>query len=159
MLDNGEIMDKVRALVEQSGLDTTEIARRCGEPEKKIKQILDGGKNPSFTPLCGIIIACGGSADEIIDAVSPTREASAPSSELVMQLRADLRHERRRVAQGWTLFVVSVVLIIAMLLFDLLNPQFGWFRYEIQQQAACEGARTAYVAMCRVIGAIREFIL
>ena len=138
MLDNGEIMDKVRALVEQSGLDTTEIARRCGEPEKKIKQILDGGKNPSFTPLCGIIIACGG---------------------LVIQLRADLRHERKRGAQGWTLFVVSVALIIAMLLFDLLNPQFGWFRYEIQQQAACEGARTAYVAMCRVIGAIREFIL
>lgn len=159
MLDNGEIMDKVRALVEQSGLDTTEIARRCGEPEKKIKQILDGGKNPSFAPLCGIIIACGGSVDEIIGAAPTSVQTSPSDGGLVIQLRADLRHERKRGAQGWTLFVVSVALIIAMLLFDLLNPQFGWFRYEIQQQAACEGARTAYVAMCRVIGAIREFIL
>lgn len=158
MLDNGEIMDKVRALVEQSGLDTTEIARRCGEPEKKIKQILDGGKNPSFTPLCGIIIACGGSVDEIIGAAPTSVQTSPSDGGLVIQLRADLRHERKRGAQGWTLFVVSVALIIAMLLFDLLNPQFGWFRYEIQQ-ATCEGARTAYVAMCRAIGAIREFIL
>lgn len=158
MLDNGEIMDKVRALVEESGLDTTEIARRCGEPEKKIKQILDGGKNPSFTPLCGIIIACGGSVDEIIDAAPPTREASAPSSELVIQLRADLRHERRRVVQGWTLFVCMVAAVMAILVFDLLNPQFGWVRYQVQQ-AMYTGEKTAYVAMCRTMSAIREFIL
>lgn len=159
MLDNGEIMGKVRDLVEESGLDVAEIARRSGESEKKIRQILSDGKNPSFTPLCEIITACGGSADEIIGA-APTSVQTSPSNDgLVIQLRADLRHERKRGAQGWTLFVVSVVLIIAMLLFDLLNPQFGWFRYEIQQQATCERTRTAYVAMCRAIDAIREFIL
>mgnify|MGYP004459791927 CR=1 FL=1 len=159
MLNNGELMDKVRDLVEESGLEPSEIARRCGEPEKKIRQILDGAKNPSFTPLCEIITACGGSVDIIIGA-APTSVQTSPSNDgLVIQLRADLRHERKRGAQGWTLFVVSVALIIAMLLFDLLNPQFGWFRYEIQQQATHEGTKTAYVTMCRAIGAIREFIL
>ena len=159
MLDNGEIMGKVRDLVEESGLDVAEIARRSGESEKKIRQILSDGKNPSFTPLCEIITACGGSADEIIGA-APTSVQTSPSNDgLVIQLRADLRHERKRGAQGWTLFVVSVALIIAMLLFDLLNPQFGWFRYEIQQQATCERTSTAYVAMCRAISTVHEFIL
>ncbi len=158
MLDNGEIMDKVRDLVESSGLAPSEIARRCGEPEKKIRQILDGGKNPSFTPLCGIITACGGSVDEIIGAVPPP-QASQSNDGLVIQLRADLRHERRRGARGWALFVAAMALIIAVLVYDLLNPQIGWFRYEAQRQAAYEGTQTAYAAMCRVLGAIREFIL
>ena len=159
MLDNYEIMEKVQALVEESGLDVAEIARRSGESEKKVRQILSEGKNPSFTPLCGIITACGGSVDKIIGA-APTSAQTSPSFDgLVIQLRSDLRHERRKGCAGWVLFVVSVALIIAMLLFDLLNPQFGWFRYEIQQQATGERTRTAYVAMCRAIGAVREFIL
>lgn len=159
MLDNGELMDKVRDLVEKSGLEPPEIARRCGEPEKKIRQILDGAKNPSFTPLCGIITACGGSVDEIIGA-APTSVQTSPSNDgLVIQLRADLRHERKRGAQGWALFIAAMLFIVAELVFDLLNPQFGWFRYEVQRQATYEGTKTAYVAMCRAVGAIREFIL
>lgn len=158
MLDNYEIMEKVQALVEESGLDVAEIARRSGESEKKVRQILSEGKNPSFTPLCGIITACGGSVDKIIGA-APTSAQTSPSNDgLVIQLRSDLRYERRKGRTGWVLFVCMVAIAVAVLLIDLANPQFGWVRYEMQRQSAV-GEQTAYSVLCRALAAIGEIIL
>ena len=41
-----EIMERVRELVDGSGLTVPEIARICGEPEQKIRRVLADGKSP-----------------------------------------------------------------------------------------------------------------
>lgn len=155
MVDTGEIMEKVHGLVDESGLTVAEIAHKSGESEQKIRRTLEG-KNPSFAPLCAIIMACGGSIDEVLGV---ERENSNGGGELVKQLRADLNHERRRGKAGWTLFVVLVGVMVALLIFDVLNPQFGWVRYELARQAGYGAAQTSILALGRIISGIRQFIL
>lgn len=156
MIDLNEVMEKVHVLVDESGLTVPEIAHKCGESEQKIRRTLEG-KNPSFAPLCGIITACGGSVD-IILGVSSFGDTT-PNKGLENQLRADLRHERRRGQTGWSLFVAMVVLMMGILVFDILNPQFGWVRYEVAMQAAYGTANTAVQVLCRALDSARQFIL
>lgn len=158
MLEPCEIMERVRELVDGSGLTVPEIARICGEPEQKIRRVLADGKSPAFAPLCGIITACGGSVDEIIGA-APTEKAAPVNDALVIQLRADLRHERKRNSLGWVLFAVVAFIAIGVLIYDIANPQFGLVRYNIQQAAA----RIRETASHTPVSAVRrwacEFIL
>lgn len=158
MLEPCEIMERVRELVDGSGLTVPEIARICGEPEQKIRRVLADGKSPAFVPLCGIITACGGSVDEIIGAV-PTGNAAPVNDALVIQLRADLRHERKRNSLGWILFAVVAFIAIGVLIYDIANPQFGWVRYNIQQAAAHMGETAAHTPLSAVWRWVCEFML
>lgn len=155
MVDTGEIMEKVHEIVNESGLTVAEIAYKSGESEQKIRRTLEG-KNPSFAPLCAIIIACGGSIDDVLGI---ERETNSSGGELVKQLRADLHHERKRGKTGWTLFVVMVGIMVGLLIFDVLNPQFGWVRYEVARQAGYGVSQTSILALGRIIAGIRQFIL
>lgn len=158
MLEPCEIMERVRALVEGSGMTAAEIARICGEPEQKIRRVLADGKSPAFVPLCGIITACGGSVDEIIGA-APAEKPVPASDALVIQLRADLRHERRQNSLGWVLFAAVAFIAIGVLIFDIANPQFGWVRYNIQQAAARMSETASYTPLGAVWRRVCEFIL
>lgn len=156
LVDLNEVMEKVHALVDESELTVPEIAHKCGESEQKIRRTLEG-KNPSFAPLCGIITACGGSVDNILGIVSA--QDGTPNKGLENQLKADLRHERKRGQTGWGLFVCMVVLMMGILIFDILNPQFGWVRYEVAMQAAYDTANTAVQVLNRVLDNAHQFIL
>lgn len=157
MVELNEVMEKVHALVEESGLTPAEIAHKCGENEQKIRRTLEG-KNPSFAPLCGIITACGGSVDCILG-IAPEQQNAAVNRGVENQLRADLRHERKHSQTGWVLFVAMVALMMGILIFDILNPQFGWVRYEIARQAMHSSTQSYMQALCALLSGVREFIL
>lgn len=157
LVELNEIMEKVHTLVDESGLTVADIAHKCGESEQKVRRTLEG-KNPSFAPLCAIITACGGSVDCILG-VTPEQQNAALSKGLENQLRADLRHERKHAQTGWGLFVAMVALMMGILLFDILNPQFGWVRYEVARQAAYSAAQTSTQALSAVFNYARKFIL
>lgn len=145
MLDKDEILEQVRMLVENSGMNTVELAAKCGLPETTLRRALADGKNPSFLVLCEIIKACDGSVDAVIgiDHAATVQ----PNEPLLRQLKSDLEHERRGRKFNMRLFLVAVIVIIVILLGDLLNPQLGWIRYNAQQ-AAYQVKEAVAVIMC-----------
>lgn len=145
MLDKDEILEQVRLLVESSGMNTVELAAKCGLPETTLRRALADGKNPSFLVLCEIIKACGGSVDAVIgiDHAATVQ----PNEPLLRQLRADLDHERRGRKFNMRLFLIAVFILVAVLIIDLMNPQIGWIRYNAQQ-AAYQGKEAVAVIMC-----------
>lgn len=145
MLDKDEILEQVRMLVENSGMNPVELAAKCGLPETTVRRALADGKNPSFIVLCEIIKACGGSIDAV---VGIDHAATAqPNEPLLRQLKSDLEHERRGRKFNMRLFLVAVIVIIVILLVDLLNPQLGWIRCNAQQ-AAYQVKEAVAVIMC-----------
>ena len=95
--------------------------------------------------LCEIIKACGGS----IDAIAGIDHAATvlPNEPLLRQLKQDLEHERRGRKFNMRLFLIAVFILVAVLIIDLMNPQLGWIRYNVQQ-AAYQGQAAAAVIMC-----------
>lgn len=145
MLDKDEILEQVRLLVENSGMNTVELAAKCGLPETTVRRALADGKNPSFIVLCEIIKACGGSIDAV---VGIDHAATTPPNEpLIRQLRADIQHERNGRKLNMRLFLIAIFILVAVLIVDLMNPQLGWIRYNAQQ-AAYQGKAAVAVIMC-----------
>lgn len=133
MLDKDEILEQVRLLVENSGMNTVELAAKCGLPETTVRRALADGKNPSFIVLCEIIKACSGSIDAV---VGIDHAATAqPNEPLLRQLKSDLEHERRGRKFNMWLFLIAMFILVAVLIVDLMNPQLGWIRYNAQQAA------------------------
>lgn len=155
MVDTYKILDDVRAMVDNSGLTLAEIAHRCGESEQRIRRVLDG-KNPSFVPLCGIVMACGGSVDALLGIATPKVEQLPANRGLEIQLRADLRKvevSNRKKDIAITLLVSAIIILLFM---DILNPQFGWIRYEIARDTAYRLEDAAYYVLCGVINWVRQ---
>ena len=148
--DLNEVMPRVRNLVTASGLSYSDLALRCNVNELTIRRVLDSPKNPSFTLVCDIIVACGGSVDEVIG-LPPSGRAAEPSDSLAAQLRADLAHERRRAdtnEHAKTLLLLLLVVVLTVVVVDLLNPHVGWIRYGLAQQAAFVQSTTRAVVLC-----------
>ena len=145
MLDKDEILEQVRMLVENSGMNTVELAAKCGLPEATARRALADGKNPSFIVLCEIIKACGGSIDAVvgIDHAATVQ----PNEPLLRQLKSDLEHERRGRKFNMRLFLIAMFILVAVLIVDLMNPQLGWIRYNAQQ-AAYQVKEAVAVIMC-----------
>ncbi len=148
--DLNEVMPRVRNLVAASGLSYSDLALRCNVNELTVRRVLDQPKNPSFILVCDIIVACGGSVDEVIG-LPPSGRAAEPSDSLAAQFRADLAYERRRADKNEhvkTLLLLLLVVVLAVVVVDLLNPHVGWIRYGLAQQAAFVQSTTRAVVLC-----------
>lgn len=130
------ILERIRTMVDESGLSYVSIAASCGVSEKTVSRVLhdtDPGKNPSFLLLCGIITACGGSVDEVIgNAQAGGQRIVVSDSALVSELHSEVRHERNKVRLWSTLFVVLALAVILVFAYDAFNPHIGWIRYATQ---------------------------
>lgn len=146
MQDLNLILERVRTLAQESGLNYVSIADRCGVSEKSVSRVLndtDPGKNPSFMLVCGIITACGGSVDEVIgNARGETKRLIVSSDALVAELHSEVAHERRKVKLWSTLFVVLALAVIIVFAYDAFNPHIGWIRYASQAAYSLEPAST-----------------
>lgn len=145
------ILERIRTMVDESGLSYTTIAASCGVSEKTVSRVLqdDPGKNPSFLLLCGIVTACGGSVDEVIGNAPSGPRIVVSDVPLVKELRETLKLERDRGKTWSVLFVVLAFGVIALFVYDAFNPHIGWIRYSLE--AALYNAETAGLEILRHI--------
>lgn len=145
-------LDKLKALKKERGLTNAEIATLSGVPVSTVNRIFSGETpNPQFESIVSIVVALGGSLDELVG-IRGSEEASSPaqadqtiaayaeavkekdariadkerSIQSFKEVVSNLRREKTRIL----IFTgVVLVLVIGAFLADLLNGSFGNIRY------------------------------
>lgn len=142
MVDNSDlILQKVIALKEESGMTFDEISIKSKVPLTSVKRYFNGEtKSPGFLPLSSIIVALGGSVDEVLGLVPQAQKPT--NNEFTRQLQSDLWYERKQKRYWIYAFILLVAFDLAIIVFDLTHPDMGYIRYS--QQTAFEMLCAAY---------------
>lgn len=147
-----DYLKKLRELKKEKGLTNEDIAELADVPENTVAKIMSGTtQDPRFESVARIIIALGGSVDQILGLAKEDPDPIPSRVENVVSNYADLLKEKdirlaekdktietykeavknlRKEKSHILCFIgVFVALIILILLFDLLNGNIGYFRY------------------------------
>ena len=123
---------QLKLLKEKRKLTNQQLSDLSGVPVGTINRILSGQTdNPSFQTVCDIVIALDGSLDELAG-IRPKKDNEAENAKYTPEIEAiykQMIHSKDK----WIfrLFVFSCVIvafIVFLLIFDLLNPNIGFFR-------------------------------
>lgn len=147
------MIEQLKSLQKRSGLTAAQWASESGVPTDTINKILNGTtKSPGFQTICSLIIAAGGSVDEllgikaaveqkdgeidvsVLNAIRDTYESKiidlkeyhAQHIETKDSQIADLLRTRRIVSIA---LAAVVIFVFGILIFDLLNGGVGYVRY------------------------------
>lgn len=124
--------DYLKALKLKKNLTNQELSDLLGVPVGTINRIMaNQTDNPSFQTVCDIVIALDGSLDELAG-IRPKKDNEAENAKYTPEIEAiykQMIHSKDK----WIfrLFVFSCVIvafIVFLLIFDLLNPNIGFFR-------------------------------
>ena len=124
--------DYLKALKLKKNLTNQELSDLSGVPVVTINRIMaNQTDNPSFQTVCDIVIALDGSLDELAG-IRPKKDSEAENAKYTPEIEAiykQMIHSKDK----WIfrLFVFSCVIvafIVFLLIFDLLNPNIGFFR-------------------------------
>ena len=124
--------DYLKALKLKKNLTNQELSDLSGVPVGTINRIMaNQTDNPSFQTVCDIVIALDGSLDELAG-IRPKKDSEAENAKYTPEIEAiykQMIHSKDK----WIfrLFVFScaiVAFIVFLLIFDLLNPNIGFFR-------------------------------
>ena len=139
-----EYLKRLKTLKEEKGLTNAEIAEISAVPLATVTRIFNGSTpNPQFDTIARITIALGGSLDLITGITTPNEQLPSrvesvmnsyadllkSKDELIHELQADKRHSRRLITKLTIFISVFVAAVLFVLIFDMLNGHFGYFRY------------------------------
>lgn len=129
MIDNADVIfEKVIVLKEQSGMTFDEISIKSKVPLTSVKRYFNGEtKSPGFLQLSSIIVALGGSVDEVLGLIPQAQKPT--NNEFTRQLQSDLWYERKQKRHWIFVFIFLVTFDLGLFLFDILNPDMGYIRY------------------------------
>lgn len=148
------VIEKLKAMKKEGKVTNQQWAELSGVPASTIARILSGETpTPQFPTVANLVKAIGGSLDEfweIPPKIIPAEQVEAPTSELITLYR-EMLDEKGRIIQEKDLTIkeqsnalkekrkeikilllilgTTLVSIILVLLFDLFNGNFGYFRY------------------------------
>lgn len=140
-------LERLKALKEEKKMTNAEIAKLSDIPLATITRIFNGNTpNPTFETFAHIAIALGVSLDEIAGLKVPETEAPpvpAPIaatldsySELlkekddrIAELKVEKEKERKEKHFVAFAFCGFLALVLIVLIVDVLNGNFGYFRY------------------------------
>ena len=124
--------DYLKALKLKKNLTNQELSDLSGVPVGTINRIMaNQTDNPSFQTVCDIVIALDGSLDELAG-IRPKKDSEAENAKYTPEIEAiykQMIHSKDK--RSFRLFVFSCVIlafIVFLLIFDLLNPNIGFFR-------------------------------
>ena len=124
--------DYLKALKLKKNLTNQELSDLSGVPVGTINRIMaNQTDNPSFQTVCDIVIALDGSLDELAG-IRPKKDNEAENAKYTPEIEAiykQMIHSKDK--WSFRLFVFSCVIvafIVFLLIFDLLNPNIGFFR-------------------------------
>lgn len=147
-----DYLQKLRELKKEKALTNEEIAELADIPENTVARILSGGtQNPQFENVVRIVIALGGSVDQLLgiadknDEPMPSRVESVMTSyaellkekdklleeknERIRALQEDKKRHYRTMTKLMIFIGAFVGVILFILLYDMLNGHMGYIRY------------------------------
>ena len=140
-----EYLKNLKALKEERDLTNAEIAELSDVPMATVTRIFNGSTpNPQFETIARITIALGGSLDVIAGLKAPNEPQPAPvvtqtiasyaellkgKDDLIQELKEDKKHNRRTLAKLMIFTAAFVAFVLFVLIFDMMNGHFGYFRY------------------------------
>ena len=116
-------------------LTQKDLAQLAGISESTASRVLNGlGENTTVASLQAVCDALGISTDEQGTVKEPVKEPADESAvaavyrDRIADLKAQLRQRDRWIRAISIAFLTLVLLIIFLFLYDVLNPNVGWFR-------------------------------
>lgn len=141
-------IEKLKMIKDEKGLSNAEIAKIADTPLATVTRVFNGQTpNPTFETISRIAISMGTSLDELVGLKQPDESPMASrientlntyssllveKDERIKELKEDLyreRKERYKMTGALLSLAIFVSAVLAILAVDLLNGQFGMFRY------------------------------
>lgn len=126
--------EKLAQMKKKSGLSTQQIADKSGVPASTITRMLSGQtEEPTFSNVAKVVVAMEGSLDELVGiepkvvTVTETKTVHADERLIDLYERA-IASKNRWIRWLFTVLLVLIAFIIGILIYDLANPDRGWYQ-------------------------------
>ena len=122
---------RLTKLKEKSGLTIQQISDKSGVPVSTISRILNGETdNPSYRHVADLVIAMGGSLDELEGIEHHQTHSQEKHHEKITTLYERMIERQRRYIKFLFFSLLGLVAIfILIVLFDVFNGNTGFVRY------------------------------
>lgn len=124
------ISNQLKLLKERRKLTNQQLSDLSGVPIGTINRIMAGQTdNPSFQTVCDIVMAMDGSLDELVGIREEThQEKKAANKEIIQLYESMLANKERWMHRLFICCCVLMAVLIGIVIFDLTNPQIGFFQ-------------------------------
>ena len=121
---------RLKELKDQRKLTNQQLSDLSGVPVGTINRIMAGQTdNPSFQTVCDMVMAMGGSLDELAGIQTPGGgEPSPPGEELIRLYERTIEGKEKWLYRLFFLCYVLVAVLLGVLIYDLTHPMVGFFR-------------------------------
>lgn len=120
----------LKELKDQRKLTNQQLSDLSGVPVGTINRIMAGQTdNPSFQTVCDMVMAMGGSLDELAGIQTPGGgEPSPPGEDLIRLYERTIEGKEKWLYRLFFLCCVLVAVLLGVLIYDLTHPMVGFFR-------------------------------
>lgn len=128
-------VDYLRNLKDERKMTTQQLSEKSGVPTSSVHRIMSGQTdNPSFQAICDLVVALGGSLDEMVGIkAKPNRIDDSREIEMLKQRIAEkdriIANKDRWLSRVACMAFALVVFILVAIIVDRLNGNFGYWRY------------------------------
>ena len=121
---------RLKELKDQRKLTNQQLSDLSGVPVGTINRIMAGQTdNPSFQTVCDMVMAMGGSLDELAGIQTPGGgEPSPPGEELIRLYERTIEGKEKWLYRLFFLCCVLIAVLLGVLIYDLPHPMVGFFR-------------------------------
>lgn len=121
---------RLNELKDQRKLTNQQLSDLSGVPVGTINRIMAGQTdNPSFQTVCDMVMAMGGSLDELAGIQTPGGgEPSPPGEELIRLYERTIEGKEKWLYRLFFLCCVLIAVLLGVLIYDLTHPMVGFFR-------------------------------
>lgn len=121
---------RLKELKDQRKLTNQQLSDLSGVPVGTINRIMAGQTdNPSFQTVCDMVMAMGGSLDELAGIQTPGGgEPSPPGEDLIRLYERTIEGKEKWPYRLFFLCCVLVAVLLGVLIYDLTHPMVGFFR-------------------------------
>ena len=121
---------RLKELKDQRKLTNQQLSDLSGVPVGTINRIMAGQTdNPSFQTVCDMVMAMGGSRDELAGIQTPGGgEPSPPGEDLIRLYERTIEGKEKWLYRLFFLCCVLVAVLLGVLIYDLTHPMVGFFR-------------------------------
>lgn len=127
------LLKKMQELKDETKMTYQDIADKSGVPLSTVKRIFSGQTpDPGYTSIISIIEAMGGSAEDIKGNNTSAQTNSFVSRQSVERLCSVYEHslsDKNKLIKALLIIILSMMSVfIFLLVWDLCNPNIGFFR-------------------------------